>query len=155
MSSFNNFKATILHNINSGIDHSYKGSIDLPIMELVMFINNLHNYYTTSSCSGRISVFENGIEAKQIKWLLVKHRLILKIELIDAIETNDVNSNLIVLKCEPFILHINCRDVDSAKELHEIATVCGFRESGIKIGIIIQLYIYVFSTIYPWIVCYI
>lgn len=137
MTNFDNYKSTILHNINSGIDHSYKGSIDLPILELVMFINNLNNYYTTSSCSGRISIFENGIEAKQIKWLLVKHRLVSKLELLDVVNRNEDSNSLIVLKCEAFILHINCRDLDSAKELHNIATICGFRESGIKLGIVV------------------
>ena len=41
----------------SQVDLSKKGSIDDQIMELVQFINSKENYFTTSSCSGRISVF--------------------------------------------------------------------------------------------------
>lgn len=41
-------------------DLSPKGSIDEPIRELISEINNLEGLVTTSSCSGRISVFLEG-----------------------------------------------------------------------------------------------
>lgn len=41
----------------SQVDLSKKGSIDEQIMDLVQYINAKDNYFTTSSCSGRISVF--------------------------------------------------------------------------------------------------
>jgi len=37
-------------------DKSKKGSIDGEIKKLVDKINSLENYYTTSSCSGRILI---------------------------------------------------------------------------------------------------
>lgn len=37
-----------------GLDLSRKGSVDEPIENLVAFINSLDQYFTTSSCSGRI-----------------------------------------------------------------------------------------------------
>jgi tRNA(Phe) wybutosine-synthesizing methylase Tyw3 len=138
MSAFDASKASILHNINAGVDFSFKGSIDAPILELVNFINGLDNYYTTSSCSGRASVFRSGNSAKHIHWLLVRHRLISKAELVVALQEQvpgeDFTDGLVTLKCEPFILHINCRDIESARSLHEVVTLCGFRESGIKLG---------------------
>ena len=42
----------------SGIDNSRKGSIDEAIVNLVCFINGQSNYFTLSSCSGRIHLFE-------------------------------------------------------------------------------------------------
>lgn len=42
-------------------DLSRKGSIDEKIIGLVDFINNQNCYVTTSSCSGRISVFTNSV----------------------------------------------------------------------------------------------
>jgi tRNA(Phe) wybutosine-synthesizing methylase Tyw3 len=138
MSAFDASKASILHNINAGVDFSFKGSIDAPILELVNFLNGLDNYYTTSSCSGRASVFRSGNSAKHIHWLLVRHRLISKAELVTALQEQtpgeDFTDGLVTLKCEPFILHINCRDIESARSLHEVVTLCGFRESGIKLG---------------------
>lgn len=41
-------------------DLSPKGSVDEPIRELIDEINNLNGLVTTSSCSGRISVFLEG-----------------------------------------------------------------------------------------------
>jgi len=42
----------------SKVDRSRKGSIDEPIVDLVHLINQHDQYFTTSSCSGRICVFE-------------------------------------------------------------------------------------------------
>ena len=42
----------------SGIDLSRKGSIDEGILHLVARINAQDNFFTLSSCSGRICVFE-------------------------------------------------------------------------------------------------
>jgi len=149
MSTFESLKEVALHNLAIGVDNSFKGSVDKPIVELVSFLNSLTNYYTTSSCSGRISVFESGLSSKNITWLLVKHRTIETAELIDAVYgyrssigvhstssscCSESTSRLVLFKCESFILHIHCRSIDSARELHNIATSCGFRESGIKIG---------------------
>ena len=38
-------------------DLSRKGSVDEPIRELVEYINSQDSFYTTSSCSGRVTVF--------------------------------------------------------------------------------------------------
>ena len=43
-------------------DKSRKGSLDAPIEELVWELNSQENYYTTSSCSGRIAVFQEPNE---------------------------------------------------------------------------------------------
>ena len=40
----------------SSIDHSKKGTVDAAICDLVGFINASDNFFTTSSCSGRIAV---------------------------------------------------------------------------------------------------
>ena len=41
----------------SQVDMSKKGSIDDQIVDLIQYVNAKENYFTTSSCSGRISVF--------------------------------------------------------------------------------------------------
>ena len=45
-------------------DLSPKGSIDAPIRELISEINDIDGIVTTSSCSGRISVFLEGQKAE-------------------------------------------------------------------------------------------
>ena len=40
----------------SSIDNSKKGSVDSRIVDLVDFINGSNDFFTTSSCSGRLAV---------------------------------------------------------------------------------------------------
>jgi len=49
----------------SKIDLSRKGSIDKAITDVVVFINRFDRYFTTSSCSGRICIYEEVL-LKQI-----------------------------------------------------------------------------------------
>lgn len=53
MAAFERHKLACL----SQVDLSKKGSIDDQILDLVHCINSKDNYFTTSSCSGRVSVF--------------------------------------------------------------------------------------------------
>ena len=53
---FEQQKKTVL----SKLDKSKKGSIDKGILKLVNTINKNSNYYTTSTCSGRIILLELG-----------------------------------------------------------------------------------------------
>lgn len=46
--------------IDDYIDASPKGSIDTPIIPLITEINTIPQFVTTSSCSGRISVYLEG-----------------------------------------------------------------------------------------------
>jgi tRNA wybutosine-synthesizing protein 3 len=46
--------------IMTAIDKSPKGSFDAPILDMLAMINRHPNYVTTSSCSGRISLFRNN-----------------------------------------------------------------------------------------------
>ncbi len=48
-------------------DLSRKGSVDEPIKSLVDFINSQPIYYTTSSCSGRVVVFEEVQQQNQVE----------------------------------------------------------------------------------------
>jgi tRNA wybutosine-synthesizing protein 3 len=148
--TFETMKRDIIQKMNEGIDFSPKGSIDLPIRELVSFLNSHNDYVTTSSCSGRISIYrdDNLTLTKSIRWLLVQHsevtssavkESVLKQEEISVqtqiqSKVSDNNNSLSVLKCEGFILHILCRDIDSARTLYALAMGCGFRESGLSIG---------------------
>ena len=138
---FNESKRCLLQSLAEGIDFSPKGSIDRPVLELVNFINQyLPDYVTTSSCSGRISVYRET-QTKGIHWLLVVHGVITSDMLKQAISAHDLSSSdtdaaaaFVVLKCEGFILHVHCRDVESGRRMHQVAMGSGFRESGLSIG---------------------
>jgi len=48
-------------------DLSRKGSVDEPIVDLIQFINGCDQYFTTSSCSGRICLYEEPVVATRKK----------------------------------------------------------------------------------------
>ena len=63
-------KSSILSGLARGSDKSPKGFIDKPIRDLVMRINASADYVTTSSCSGRISLYDNATRT----WKISAHR---------------------------------------------------------------------------------
>jgi len=108
------------------LDKSKKGSIDKPIIPLINKINKNPNYYTTSSCSGRIVLYLPG-KKSELKWLFVSH---------NSITLKDIQINIpqkdIWFKQEPFILHVSCKDLESAQKLLNKARAVGFKRSGIQ-----------------------
>uniref|UniRef100_K3WQA5 tRNA wybutosine-synthesizing protein 3 n=1 Tax=Globisporangium ultimum (strain ATCC 200006 / CBS 805.95 / DAOM BR144) TaxID=431595 RepID=K3WQA5_GLOUD len=154
---FAQLKRESLRKLRMAEDKSPKGSIDEPIVDMIRLINDHPNYVTSSSCSGRIAVFcgvpatatagEAGAEGgrdesvnlitKGGKWLLAEHATITWEQLSQALRSPDAisaNSNMLIFKHEPFIMHVVCRDLDAAKELLQWGIACGFRESGVVLG---------------------
>ncbi|KAM9324664.1 tRNA wybutosine-synthesizing protein 3 homolog [Gastrophryne carolinensis] len=118
------------------MDLSKKGSVDKDIEETVRQINLQPCYFTTSSCSGRIIIIEENsdhsvVQKENCSWLFVTH---------DLCGTDDQNIALQkasgdgVLKFEPFVLHVQCRTLEDAQLLHNVAIDSGFRNSGITVG---------------------
>ena len=66
--------AVCKRNALSKLDKSPKGSIDAPILPLVRALNGHADYVTTSSCSGRIALYETSGRAPNGRWALVEHR---------------------------------------------------------------------------------
>lgn len=165
MSDFDQKKRYLLSEIsvNSDLnpDASPKGTIDSLCIPLINLINSHKDMVTTSSCSGRLSVFLEGSKDLNLSedssrenvkigakgdgghWLFVSHE---KDEIKDWWKREYINfkyeSNLqdqeyrpntryVLFKYEPLILHVKCRDFDSASRLYSTAMGCGFRESGI------------------------
>lgn len=92
-------------------DKSIVGEIDKDILELVNKINASEDYFTTSSCSGRI-VLQTGEKKPEIKWIKVSHDFVdldwVKVELPEE---------LMWFRMEPMILHVACRNIEKAQEL--------------------------------------
>ena len=118
----------------SGADLSRKGSVDEPIQEIVSFINGLSEYFTTSSCSGRIYLFEDGIlnqHKRGCHWLYTTHGQPDRDRIQIAIKDSKTNA---CFKFEPFILHVQCLTVADAQKLQMEAVASGYRNSGISIS---------------------
>ncbi|XP_020530122.1 tRNA wybutosine-synthesizing protein 2/3/4 isoform X2 [Amborella trichopoda] len=121
-------------------DKSPKGSVDAPILLLLRTINAIPSYFTTSSCSGRISILlhPHTITKKNKKkagdWLFVSHEPAnpeAVVRLLFDEQEREQDGGLVVFRFEPFILAVDCIDVASAQSLVSTAISCGFRESGI------------------------
>nr|Q641F8.1 RecName: Full=tRNA wybutosine-synthesizing protein 3 homolog; Short=tRNA-yW-synthesizing protein 3; AltName: Full=tRNA(Phe) 7-((3-amino-3-carboxypropyl)-4-demethylwyosine(37)-N(4))-methyltransferase [Xenopus laevis]AAH82379.1 MGC81728 protein [Xenopus laevis] len=117
-------------------DVSKKGSVDEDIEETVRLINQQERYFTTSSCSGRVIIINETLDNSTIQkqncsWLFVTHKLCKPDDVFAALQnaTGDV-----VLKFEPFVLHVQCRALEDAQLLHSVAINAGFRNSGITVG---------------------
>jgi tRNA wybutosine-synthesizing protein 3 len=127
MNNFNQRKKDIL----TKLDKSSKGDWDKKIVGLCSRINESENYYTTSSCAGRIVLMKDEDKKGSGLFLKVWHDKInfeeLKIEL-KKIEDKE----MIKFKTEPPIIHIVCKDLDSASKLLEKAKHIGFKRSGIN-----------------------
>ncbi|XP_027876379.1 tRNA wybutosine-synthesizing protein 3 homolog isoform X3 [Xiphophorus couchianus] len=91
------------------LDLSKKGSVDEDIEHVVSLLNSCEQFFTTSSCSGRII-------------------------LIDGMSGLSRACGDAVLKFEPFVLHVQCRRLEDAQLLHSVAVNSGFRNSGLTVG---------------------
>jgi len=111
-------------------DFSRKGSIDEKIKNLVDKINSKKEYYTTSSCSGRILLIAEGKTKNTARWLFVSHDSVKPDEIKKALRK--IPKNTVWFRFEPLILHVCCKSVDSAWKIIELAKQAGFKHSGIS-----------------------
>lgn len=112
-------------------DKSKKGSIDEQIKPLIDKINALPDYFTTSSCSGRILLITAPKDSKKYgaKWLFISHGPVLFEELSRALKT--AAEFPVWFRQESAILHICCRTIEAAHKLLQFVRGCGFRRAGI------------------------
>ncbi len=113
------------------IDKSKKGSIDKKIKKLVDLINLLKDYYTTSSCSGRILLIIRPKSGKKcdVDFLLESHDKV-SFEKIKACLKNIPEQDL-WFRQESMILHVACRTIENAQKILDLSNSAGFKHSGI------------------------
>ncbi|WP_297435975.1 hypothetical protein [Thermococcus sp.] len=109
-----------------------ENKVDGDIIPLLEEINSLENYFTTSSCSGRISVMEMPQFGDKLNsvWLGKWHREVTVEEVMEAIGRHR-SGQLWFLVRSP-ILHIGARTMDDAVRLLNLAIGLGFKYSNIK-----------------------
>jgi len=109
-----------------------EGKVDGDIIPLLEKINSLENYFTTSSCSGRISVMEMPHFGDKVNsvWLGKWHRTVKVEEVLEAIGRHE-KGQLWFLVRSP-ILHVGARTMDDAVRLLNLTIGLGFKYSNIK-----------------------
>ncbi|XP_055441449.1 tRNA wybutosine-synthesizing protein 3 homolog [Bubalus kerabau] len=129
---FKRWKAQCL----SKADLSRKGSVDEDVLEIVQLLNGQEQFFTTSSCAGRIILLDGSVNGCEVQkqnccWLLVTHKACVKDDVIAALQKAKGDA---ILKFEPLVLHVQCRQLQDAQILHSVAVDSGFRNSGITVG---------------------
>ncbi|OWK05186.1 TYW3, partial [Cervus elaphus hippelaphus] len=129
---FKRWKAQCL----SKVDLSRKGSVDEDVLEIVQLLNGQEQFFTTSSCAGRIILLDGSINGSEVQkqncsWLLVTHKACVKDDVVVALRRANGDA---ILKFEPLVLHVQCRQLQDARILHSVAIDSGFRNSGITVG---------------------
>ncbi len=113
-------------------DKSDKGDTDNAILPLIKKINSERDYYSTSSCAGRIVLIKDKEKKQEGLFLFRSHEKIsfneLKGELNNAVKKY---KGLIYFKQEACILHAACSSLQKAQELIDKAKFAGWKKSGI------------------------
>lgn len=123
----NNFEKQKQKQLNL-MDRSDKGDFDFKIKSLCEKINRSKDYYTTSSCSGRIVLILNENKKKSGLFLYRNHSLLKYKDFFKVIEQSRKKTNKIVyFKQEPFILHVACSSLEKAKKILNLASKAGFK----------------------------
>jgi len=128
-SSFLQSKEAVL----SRLDQSSIGEWDKKIIPLCNKINSMENYYTSSSCSGRIILMVDQEKKGEGLFLFTTHDLVkfekIKEELNKILESKTKKD--IKFKTEAPIVHIVCFSLQEARKLYDLAKLAGFKKSGI------------------------
>lgn len=118
-------------------DRSRKGDVDEAIIPLIDYLNKLTNFYTKSSCSGRIYILTEAEKKQDVNWLFVSHEKInakiLKQIITQTLSKENLKKHkeMIWLRQENMIVHVACRTMEDANNLLKIARDIGLRRSGI------------------------
>jgi tRNA wybutosine-synthesizing protein 3 len=132
--SFDNDRKKTLAHLD-GSDKSKKGSIDTEILSLVDTINQHPDFYTTSSCAGRILCIKVPFPTKKqaAEWLFLTHDIDAAVAepIIEAINDPASLDHTVWFKQESPIIHVCCRTIDAANQLLRVAYANGLKRSGI------------------------
>lgn len=107
---------------------------DKQIIPLCKFIAETKNFFTSSSCSGRIALLK--IDKQQTKkaasFQKTWHRTAKFPELWKAVQENTDREELWI-KQEPFILHIGTNSLENAQKILQIMKTAGIKRGGIQV----------------------
>jgi tRNA wybutosine-synthesizing protein 3 len=116
-------------------DRSNIGEWDKPIVSLCNKINKKKNYYTTSSCSGRVVLLKYSDKKMENAFLYRTHSKVsfkeLKKALEDSVKSYD---GIIEFQQTSCILHVACKTLFDAQEIVNKAKESGWKRSGIMGG---------------------
>lgn len=111
-------------------DNSKKGGVDKDAWPLINAINKHPDFYTTSSCSGRISFLREPSDGRKdhAHWYFVSHE---PTTAKDMLVTLDGAEGTVWFKFEGAIFHVVAKDEKAANTFLQAARDSGFKHSGL------------------------
>lgn len=128
MTSWKNRKKEALKKLASA---KRAGEVDKVIVPLLDKLNSQNEYFTTSSCAGRITIMDIADEnlKTESNFALRWHDKIKRNNLSLALERNFKNQPWFFF--EPPILHVSCSSLEAAHELIKKALGAGFKKTAL------------------------
>ena len=125
--TFENAKKQALEKLETR-DQSKKGCVDAAIIELVEEINKQENYFTTSSCAGRIALTQLAHSGRksETEWFFVSHNTI---QDEDILNKSELPEEELWFKMESSIIHICCKTIEDAEKLINLAKDAGYKRA--------------------------
>ncbi|PJE81595.1 hypothetical protein COU58_01470 [Candidatus Pacearchaeota archaeon CG10_big_fil_rev_8_21_14_0_10_32_42] len=123
-------------------DKSFAQGWDEKVISLCERINKKENYYTTSSCSGRVLLMLDQPKKSSGLFLWVEHGVVNLENLKKSISELNIKG-LVKFKCEPPIIHLVCKTLEDAEEILEKGQKSGWKNSGIinlRNNIVVELH---------------
>ncbi len=115
----------------SKVDRSSVGEWDNKIHKLCDKINKTSDFYTTSSCSGRVILMISKDKKGKDLFLKIWHDKVYFDNFKEVLNNLLSKKEIIKFKLEPPILHVVCRDLNKATDILEKAKFLGFKRSSI------------------------
>ncbi len=112
-------------------DKSPQGFIDEDIIPLLEVLNK-RVFSTTSSCSGRITVM-SGAKKGESKWIYKSHTEA-DVEAVWNVVSGLADDEVVRFFYEPFIVHVKCKDFESASSMLSLLHLNGLKKSGMISG---------------------
>ena len=110
-----------------------EGEVDEAIMPIVEAINTDPEYFTTSSCAGRIVLLQiPKLGDKEEAVFLAKWHRTVEIEDVKGALSNLGDEGLTFLLAQSPIMHVRCKNMKSAVELRNLAVESGLKYSTLK-----------------------
>jgi len=128
------FEMTKRHHSKTYREAKALGRMDEDFIPLCDYVENTKNYFTSSSCAGRIALIGLGEEetkqesAFYRKW----HRKVSVKEVLEAVK--EFSGNVLWFKQEPLILHLGANNIENAKKLLVLCEKAGIKRAGIKVA---------------------
>ena len=129
--SFAEEKKAALKKMKEG-DKSNIGKVDEPIRELVDKINQKPNYYTTSSCAGRIVLIKIPDSGKKLgsEFVFRTHNKV-KVSNVKKALQGYADKKAIWFRMQSPILYVACKTIQDADRFLRLCRPLGFKRSGL------------------------